>query len=762
MSLDAGEILIRFLLYPGRRQAGVVDVSGDGTGWLVEDFSRSLQDCFRNVRIDDVEALVRETFRRYPRLTDWLRSVVTLAGTEIYFEHSTPFVREETFTQWRRLSGRLDPDSLILATFADQFHRSPRHRDLKRWGVLITSGDRDLDRLLKRERVADIHTHFEGCECASALWVDVLRDEESLYSLREYARSLDGTAIQTQRALDLATEIEHIEQARGAWMQLAAPKIRLRPLGDRAGKHLSPVVRHLWQERKVIGRGWANLYTDWDESLARSLDAVLFGRSLFLARQQMFPGGNPGLANFRRYFDRLKPLNRQPTWSVIDSKWNRMLSFAAESRLLERLELRIAPMKTVGEYARFFRHWVSFIENNEFIRNIRRRQRGPHDVFTFVVHFIRWPEERDSSFDREAFSNVRQELDQCSAALHLFRVQHPDLSRFITGVDVANTERNCPVDVFSPHLRLLRGVYDSESLEEDLSSPYLSSWHEIVERRFHRIPNLPRLGLTYHAGEDYYHPLDGIRTMWNAVTGTRMLAGDRIGHGLAAGANIEEHRRNLSGTNSGPRGDILDSLVWLYCRLGEVSGQERLMREIADEISILSMSVYGRYASPPELALVKRHRHRPPPGTSGNRRNIPDVVEQLIRAELGECSVRIARRENIPFPEVFRRIDPGVKHAQAALSNLLAEKGVVLEVNPSSNWATGAIALPSQHPALVMKSLAPSIKIAINCDDPGTFATRIENEYALILEALVTNGDTKEEAIAYIAHMRETAANAVF
>ena len=762
MSLDAGEVLIRFLLYPERRRGGIVDVSSHNEGWVIEEFSRHLQDCYRNIRIDDIEPLVRETLRRYPRLTDWITNVVTLAGTEIYFERSSPYIREATFTVWRLLSGRLDPDSLILATFADQFHSPPRYRDLRRWGVLVTSGDRDLDQMLRREGVADIHTHFEGCECAPALWVDILRDGEGLYRLREYAQARSQSRAQTQRTADLDSEIEAIHQARNAWWRLAGGHIDLPVLDDRAGKHLSPVTRLLWKERKVIGRAWARLFTQWDASLARDLDAILVGRSNFLARQQMFPGSNPGLSNFRRYFDRLKPLNRRPTWSVIDSKWNRMLSFAAESPRLKRLELRIAPMQTVGDYARFFRHWQHFIQNNRFIRNMRRHRHGPDDIFTFVVHFIRWPEERDSTFDREAFCNVRRELDQCSAALHLFRVQHPELARFVTGVDVANTERNCPVDVFSPHLNLLRGVYDQELLVEDISSPYLSSWREIVERREHRIPGLPRLGLTYHAGEDYYHPLDGIRTMWNAIAGAKMLAGDRIGHGLAAGANIDDHRRCLSGTNSGPRGDILDSLVWLYCRLGETSGHDRLMRDISDEISLLSMSAYGNCATPPELALVKRYRHRPPPNGPRNRRNIPPAVEQILWNELEDQSVRTARRENIPFPDVFRRLDPGVKQAQKALSQFLAEKGIILEINPSSNWATGAIALPSQHPALVMKSMAPSIRIAINCDDPGTFATRIENEYALILEALITNGDSKDDAMSYIAHMNEMASNAAF
>jgi hypothetical protein len=273
---------------------------------------------------------------------------------------------------------------------------------------------------------------------------------------------------------------------------------------------------------------------------------------------------------------------------------------------------------------------------------------------------------------------------------------------------------------------------------------------------------LPRLGLTFHAGEDYYHPLDGIRTMWNAVNGTGMLAGDRIGHGLAAGADIEDHQRNLMGTNSAPGGDILDSLAWLYCRLAETSGQERLMRNIADEICASSLQIYGRCLSPSELALIKKFRHRPPLMSQKSRGSIPRLIAQCLKQEVEDPQIRQARRQTVRYPDIFSELNDGISQAQSALSLLLAERGIVLEINPSSNWATGAIALPARHPALLMKKLAPHICIALNCDDPGTFATRVENEYALILEAFMANGEAKEEAIAHLAHMSQSASNSAF
>ena len=680
MPLDLGDLACRFLLFPERRNHAIVDVGQ--ANWIVESFVSHLEVVFSNSRIDDIGAIVGTFFLQFPRFTDWVRVSLDLADTAIVFHDNAPHVKADTFTRWRRQTSRLDPDSLVLSEFGRQFGRPPEQADLHGWGVLVTSNDGELRKII--DSTCDIHTHFEGCECASALWVDFLRDQDSLYRLRYYADTLrlnrPDTAPEGIRDHQFAASVS----AREAWLDLAGGPTRqpcsdcggsiggrdphnLPQLDDRAGNHLSPVSRYLWHERKVLGHAWAQLWLNWDEGLAEKLDAVLYGKSLFLATQQQFSGGNPGLANFRRYFDRMKPLRRPEGWKNLRDRWNRMLSFAVESPLLERIELRIAPLPSVAEYREFFMLWERFFRENKFFRTLGRFGRPSQEMFTFIVHFIRWPEEAESDFSNEPFFQLRSELDQMSAALHLFRLQEPILARHIKGIDVANKERSCPVDLFSPYIRLLRGVYPEDNLKEDIRSPYLERWRGIVDARRHLSSCLGVLGLTYHAGEDYFHIIDGLRTMWNAIEGADMQAGDRIGHGLAAGADIDEFNRSFASSGIIPGGELLDGLTWLYGRLVSRAGHDAMLRRIHDEIEGLAMEIYGKPYSPAELGKAKALRHRPPRVGDRQRMSVIQRIEDILDGEMRHQDVRSRRRELRKFPPLLRELADELRIAQVIM-----------------------------------------------------------------------------------------------
>lgn len=88
----------------------------------------------------------------------------------------------------------------------------------------------------------------------------------------------------------------------------------------------------------------------------------------------------------------------------------------------------------------------------------------------------------------------------------------------------------------------------------------------------------------------------------------------------------------------------------------------------------------------------------------------------------------------------------GVKCAQEYMQELLVSRGISIETNPSSNMLIGDISDGSKHPIKVFynKGLVkneqelmkcPQMNVSINTDDRGVFATRLENEYALLAYA---------------------------
>lgn len=97
------------------------------------------------------------------------------------------------------------------------------------------------------------------------------------------------------------------------------------------------------------------------------------------------------------------------------------------------------------------------------------------------------------------------------------------------------------------------------------------------------------------------------------------------------------------------------------------------------------------------------------------------------------------------------KINPGIicaaKKIQKKMQWIIAQKGICIETNPSSNALIGTFKRYDKHPILnwYNKGLTagedelysiPQIQVSINTDDQGVFATYIESEYAYLALAL--------------------------
>ena len=92
------------------------------------------------------------------------------------------------------------------------------------------------------------------------------------------------------------------------------------------------------------------------------------------------------------------------------------------------------------------------------------------------------------------------------------------------------------------------------------------------------------------------------------------------------------------------------------------------------------------------------------------------------------------------------RIGHGTSAAQdPALLAHLAETGIALEVCPSSNVATRAVASLAEHP--LPRFVEAGVTVTINSDDPPMFGTTLNNEYAVAADLL----DLDEQGLADLA-----------
>lgn len=72
--------------------------------------------------------------------------------------------------------------------------------------------------------------------------------------------------------------------------------------------------------------------------------------------------------------------------------------------------------------------------------------------------------------------------------------------------------------------------------------------------------------------------------------------------------------------------------------------------------------------------------------------------------------------------------------------NYVRDQGVPLEVCPISNWLTQAFKTHEEHPIRAL--IDAGIKVTINADDPGIFATQLSDDYEVLHRV---HGFTKEE-----------------
>lgn len=95
-----------------------------------------------------------------------------------------------------------------------------------------------------------------------------------------------------------------------------------------------------------------------------------------------------------------------------------------------------------------------------------------------------------------------------------------------------------------------------------------------------------------------------------------------------------------------------------------------------------------------------------------------------------------------------KRIGHGVSlFADPALVDAVREKGIHIEMCPTSNLKTGSIGRIEEHP--IRKAIELGLRFSVNTDDPGPFGNSMESEYALLQNVF---GFTEDDLGRVFAH----------
>lgn len=451
--------------------------------------------------------------------------------------------------------------------------------------------------------------------------------------------------------------------------------------------------------------------------------------------------------------------------------WELAMRKQFQNRDLKKIEFRASIDETDGKFQKSVRAFLEAYRNVIREDYCRRRADGSYEVIRafprvgLVFHLIKSKDELapekcflDGQEQKEKlqFGLLEESYQEKILRMRKLRDGIEGLDRYIVGLDAASLENATPTWVFVSAYEKAR----DSSLEQ--------IGYDGLGRQ--------SLRFTFHAGEEFRHILSGLRRMDEAVTFLKFHAGDRIGHGTALGISPEEWGKYCPFVVM-PRIEALENYLWAYYVLSQdlIHFQSTLIAYMERRIQELARSIYGNSQSIPLQILVEGYRNMfQVPGFEKDR-SCQNAAEtgfcEAVRE--GTCSEILWNSDKLVFArhcrkfllEMERPIDYEVtrqdieitKTLQQALRQKLSRKGIVVEVNPSSNLAIGEVDKITEHQIYQLNAPGgeENVMVCINSDDPTVFHTNVSNEMAYIYYGMLYRTVSREAALEWIDRVRE-------
>lgn len=172
------------------------------------------------------------------------------------------------------------------------------------------------------------------------------------------------------------------------------------------------------------------------------------------------------------------------------------------------------------------------------------------------------------------------------------------------------------------------------------------------------------------------------------------------------------------------------------CLILQIPRQEPV--EVANEIVEIAIATFGRWVRGVDLA--------------GDEVTYPPerFIEPFQRAYDAGLHITVHAGEAMGAESVRKavlhlhpqRIGHGIRAIEnSAVIRMLYEQGIALEVCPTSNFQTGVVSTFAVHPLADLLKLR--LRVTLNTDDPGVFATTLTDEVLVAVERI----DVPQEAI---------------
>lgn len=478
-----------------------------------------------------------------------------------------------------------------------------------------------------------------------------------------------------------------------------------------------------------------------------------------------------GFGNFLEYQDRKDVFvyNLEKYSNLKSCVAQQVVIMNPQVRYLEGRFIPTADANSLVEKTKWFYEMAQMAENYSDAQGEHIRQCAEEKLH-YVCHFAKrsQPIKRDDpdfEMQNPRDSVLRKKAHGQAEAIIRARGMSTDIMSRVTGIDACSNEIGCRPEVFACAFRKI--------LESKESPMYY----------FHSEVPLPTLRVTYHAGEDFLDVSDGLRAIDEAMHFLEMKRGDRFGHALALGIDVEEWYSFKNYTVILTKQDHMDNLAWLYGKMQEYNIYNRpaedhintefrrlfneiYMNNISPASPVCQANILDYYYSqklrgndpmlyvdcrddfgPQDYSLflqrLEQARGLEPWRLGAVSGGVTDIKSVLLyhhyhfNPELKKAS---SERNQYEIP---RSIINAVSEVQKNMRYDIADKGLAIEANPSSNYLIGTFRDYCKHPIFAFNDTGltdtpgnPKISVSINTDDLGIFDTTLENEYALLACAL--------------------------
>ncbi len=419
-----------------------------------------------------------------------------------------------------------------------------------------------------------------------------------------------------------------------------------------------------------------------------------------------------------------------------------------------------------------------------------------------VFHFIKsnhvdnkvgdscWIAENDR--DAPAYKNIiamRRAMTISAEALEELRSSIPLLAEYVVGLDAASEENVAEPWIFAPVFKAVRRKGLTKAVVKDSGNS---------------IRRVNNMGFTYHVGEEFRHILSGLRHVDEVVNEFQYKAGDRLGHALSLGIDVNYWiSRNEAVVL--PLLEYLEDLIWLWGKRVHSSWGTTLQVEALEGLILKYVKealgdIHGLTVPVIYDAYRMKFKRNYEKIFEKNRKLIfkPDDKEDKLFSEQYQED-HFCRFYSVKSPYGFMWTaeklfctlfcpafynnyhHPIIVHVDREKAELYSEiqklvireveqKGIYIETNPTSNLAIGelnslrelSIVNLNSRGLVNEKNVVNEILATINSDNPVIFNTNCENEHAYVYHALTYRGYPKERVLMWIDKVRQMGLDSSF